>query len=601
MAIGIPYKQAKLSESWDAIIIGSGIGGLTASVLLALHAGRRVLVLERHYETGGFTHTFHRPGYQWDVGLHYVGQMGDRASQVRRAFDSITGGGVAWHPMPAVYDRFLIDGRRFEFSSGVEAFRDGLRQAFPSETAAIDRYLATVHAANRWSGLYFTEKALPAPLARVAGGLMRAPFLRWARLTTREVLENLTSNRELIGVLAAQWGDYGLPPAQSSFAMHAIIVEHYLGGAFYPVGGAASIAAAMVPLIESAGGSVVTSAEVASVVLEAGCAAGVRMSDGTVFRAPLVISDAGAANTFERLLPPDLPELDSLRADLRTLTSSTAHVSLYIGLDATDAALGLTGTNLWVYPSFDHDANVERFGRDPDAPLPGTYISFPSAKDPDFQRRYPGHSTIEAIAMVPWQPFARWEQTPWKRRGKEYESLKDSIAARLRAEVERQVPTVAPCIAHAELSTPATTRHFMNYRQGEIYGIAATPRRFLARRLGARTPVRGLYLTGQDAATLGIVGALFGGIVCASAALRKNLIGTVSRNSPVPGSAFSTKPATVSTPGSARGALPEDPASGKSGRHTADNPVQAALAGISPPAGRSESGARQPAIPQHRD
>ncbi len=529
MAIGTPLKRANVSEDWDSIVIGSGIGGLTAAVLLARHSGRRVLVLERHYEAGGFTHTFRRPGYQWDIGLHYVGQMGDRSSPVRRAFDHVTGGMVTWQAMPSVYDRFLIDGQRFEFTSGRDGFREGLRQAFPSESAAIDRYLSTVRAANRWSGLYFAEKALPTPLASLASGLMRAPYLRWARRTTREVLQDLTTNRELIGVLVAQWGDYGLPPAQSSFAMHAIIVEHYLEGAFYPVGGAASIAAAMVPLIEEAGGSVVTSAEVVGIVIERGRAAGVRMGDGRRFRAPIVISDAGAANTFERLLPPDLPQLDSLRTDLRALPPSTAHASLYIGLSQPDAALGLTGTNLWIYPSFDHDANVERFARDLNAPLPVVYISFPSAKDPDFQRRCPGHSTMEAITMLPWQPFAAWAQTRWKRRGDEYESLKNSIAARLRTEVELQIPAAAPYIAHAELSTPVTTRHFTNYEQGEIYGIAATPGRFRTRSLGARTPISGLYLTGQDAASLGVVGALFGGIVSASAALGKNLVSTVTQ------------------------------------------------------------------------
>ena len=315
MPNGTPYKRARLSESWDAILIGSGIGGLTAAVLLSRYAGKRVLVLERHYEAGGFTHTFHRPGYQWDIGLHYVGQVGDLRSPVRRAFDHVTAGKVAWQPMPAVYDRVFIDGRRFDFVSGAGAFREGIGQAFPSETAAIDRYLAAVHAANRWRDLYFAEKALPASLASFAGGLMRAPYLCWARRSTREVLSHLTQNRELIGVLTAQWGDYGLPPAQSSFAVHAMIVDHYLEGGAYPVGGAASIAAAMVPLIESAGGSVVTSAEVAAITIELGRATGVRMSDGRQFRAPLVVSDTGAANTLERLLPPDVPELESIRAD----------------------------------------------------------------------------------------------------------------------------------------------------------------------------------------------------------------------------------------------------------------------------------------------
>ena len=132
MANGVTYRQAKLAEAWDAVVIGSGIGGLTAAVLLGAHAGKRVLVLERHYEAGGFTHAFHRPGYRWDVGLHYIGQMQDESSQVRRAFDHVTGGGVKWQAMPEVYDRVTIAGQRFDFTAGLENFRDGLKQAFPA-------------------------------------------------------------------------------------------------------------------------------------------------------------------------------------------------------------------------------------------------------------------------------------------------------------------------------------------------------------------------------------------------------------------------------------------------------------------------------------
>jgi len=529
MAIGTAYKQAKLAEQWDAIVIGSGIGGLTAAVLLGVHGRKRVLVLERHYEAGGFTHTFRRPGYQWDVGLHYIGQMQDRSSDVRRAFDHVTAGKVDWNAMPEVYDRFFIAGQQFEFAAGLERFREGLKQSFPGEAGAIDRYIAAVQACNRASSLYYAEKAIPGPIASLAGGLMRAPYMRWARRTTREVLEDLTGNQELIGVLTAQWGDYGLPPAKSSFAIHATIVEHYWGGASYPAGGAGSIAAAMVPQIEEHGGSAITSAEVIGILLRGAKAVGVRMADGREFRAAQVISDAGAANTFERLLPPDLPALASLHGQLRRLEPSTAHISLYVGLAKSDAELGLNGTNLWLYPSFDHDANVARSARDIEAPFPGVYLSFPSAKDPEFQRQHPGRSTVEAITMLPYAAFAGWEQTRWKRRGEEYEALKQRLSARLLAELERQVPQVAGNIACAELSTPVTTRHFMNYGRGEIYGYAATPERYLLRELGARTPIPGLYLTGQDAASLGVVGALFGGVVSASVVLGKNLLWAVTK------------------------------------------------------------------------
>ena len=81
------YKQLTLDPSWDAIVIGSGIGGLTAAALLSKHGGKRVLVLERHYTAGGYTHGFHRPGYEWDVGVHYIGDVQDdivpRAGGVR--------------------------------------------------------------------------------------------------------------------------------------------------------------------------------------------------------------------------------------------------------------------------------------------------------------------------------------------------------------------------------------------------------------------------------------------------------------------------------------------------------------------------------------
>ena len=93
------------AESYDAVIIGSGIGGLAAGSLLAQLGGRRVCVLERHFTLGGFTHAFTRRGYHWDVGLHYVGQMG-KGEQSRRLMDLVTGGEVDWQRLPEEFDVF---------------------------------------------------------------------------------------------------------------------------------------------------------------------------------------------------------------------------------------------------------------------------------------------------------------------------------------------------------------------------------------------------------------------------------------------------------------------------------------------------------------
>ncbi|MBL8217087.1 MAG: NAD(P)/FAD-dependent oxidoreductase [Bryobacterales bacterium] len=522
-------KQApNLNPFWDAILIGSGIGALATAATLAKHASKRVLVLERHYTAGGYTHAFHRPGYEWDVGVHYIGQVQSASQSVRRAFDYLTNGQLQWAPMPDVYDRVILNGRTYDFPTGRDNFRAQLQRYFPKDTAAIDRYLKTVQASNHASGLYFAEKALPRPIAAVAGPLLRRPFLRWAGRATLDVLREFTSNEELIGVLTAQWGDYGLPPAQSSFGIHAMIAEHYFDGASYPIGGSSRICDTIAPVIEAAGGQILVSAEVSEILLEKGRAVGVRMAGGREFRAPIVISDAGARNTFDRLLPSPPPALAKLRSELHTIPPSMAHLSLYVGLKHTAAELGLTGTNLWIHPTPDHDANLRRFSADPNAPFPVLFVSFPSAKDPDFERRHPGRATLEIVTAAPYDWFARWEDSRWRRRPEDYNAFKQQLAARLQAELERHVPAVAGKIDYAELSTPLSTRHFMNYERGEAYGLSATPDRFQLRGLRPQTPIPGLYLTGQDVVSLGVTGALFGGVVTASAVLGGNLMSVVT-------------------------------------------------------------------------
>jgi all-trans-retinol 13,14-reductase len=214
-----------------------------------------------------------------------------------------------------------------------------------------------------------------------------------------------------------------------------------------------------------------------------------------------------------------------MRGIVDRVGSSFAHLSLYVGLDRTAKDLQLGTTNLWVFPGPDHDANVAAFEADPEAPFPTVYISFPSAKDPDFERRHPGHATIEALTMAPFDWFAPWTETRWHKRGPEYDALKRGLADRLLEHVYAQVPATRGHVIHAELSTPLSTRHFSNYEHGEIYGLRSSPARFLERGLGPRTAVRGLYLTGQDAVAIGITGALMSGVVSASLVLGRNLMG----------------------------------------------------------------------------
>jgi all-trans-retinol 13,14-reductase len=514
--LGTSLKQQPPRGKFDAIVIGSGIGGLCCAALLSRAGHRRVLVLERHYRLGGYTHTFERPGYEWDVGLHYVGEVGE-GGPMRHVFDRLSDGRLKWVPMPEVYDSIELGERRYPLVAGAERFLEHLGKAFPRSQTVLARYLALVRAVAGTGAWFLGPRGLPTVLAKAISWVAGRGYANFARRTTWEVLRELTDDEELLGVLTGQWGDVGLPPRRSSFVMHAGVVNHYLGGGFYPAGGSAALAQSIAPLIEENGGQLVVGAEVAEIIVRDGRAVGVRLTNNEVFFAPRIISDAGAAVTFGRLLPPQARPRALVRA-LEAVGPSSSYLGLYLGYDAPDAALGLTGTNLWLYPDAHHDQNVERFEADPEAPFPVVYCSFPSAKDPDFQRRHPGHATIDVITMARWDQFSAWQHTRWGKRGEGYDVLKEKLSARLLAAVEARLPQLRGRAAHVELSTPLSAAHFAGHPQGELYGLAHTPARY-ALPLRAHTPVAGLLLTGSDLVNCGVAGALAGGLLTAGAVL----------------------------------------------------------------------------------
>ena len=522
--VGCLYKTWEPDGDFDAIVIGSGMGGLATAALLAQRAGKRVLVLERHTVAGGFTHTFRRKGYEWDVGLHYIGDVHRQGTFLRTLFDQISGGDLVWESMGDVVDTVVVGDRRFEYLAGREPWRRRIHEDFPEDTAAIDRYIELADEVAHQTKSFFASKALPPPAAAMLGPFMRRGFLRLSDRTLGEVLDSLTGNPILKAVLAAQFGDHGMPPSQASFAIHALIFRHYLGGAAYPVGGSSRIAATVAPQIEAAGGQIVVGAEVNHVVLRNRRAVGVELTDGRTLQAPLVISDAGVPNTALKLLPEETPGRDLLIATLGRIGRSASHVCLYVGTRSTADELGLGRSNLWIFPDADQDAAVERYLSDPDAPIPLAYISFPSAKDPDFTRRFPGRATIEVVSLANYAWFAPWEEKPWQKRGNDYTAVKERLSNRLLEILVREVPQLDGAIDYHELSTPLSTRHFAAYEQGEIYGLEHSPARFRERALQPRTPLKGFFLTGQDVCTAGIAGALFGAVVATSAILGRNLV-----------------------------------------------------------------------------
>lgn len=120
--------------------------------------------------------------------------------------------------------------------------------------------------------------------------------------------------------------------------------------------------------------------------------------------------------------------------------------------------------------------------------------------------------------------FAKWSDTSWKKRGDDYDAIKEDISQRLLTELYKQLPQVEGKINCYELSTPLTTEHFVNYKNGEVYGLDHSPSRFRQPFLKPRTPIKNFYLTGQDIVTAGVGGALFSGVLSAMAITGKNVL-----------------------------------------------------------------------------
>jgi all-trans-retinol 13,14-reductase len=504
-------RNGETRGDFDAIVIGSGMGGLTTAALLARCAGRRVLVLERHWRAGGFTHTFSRPGgFHWDVGLHYVGADVVRPGMPRDVFRVATGGAVEWNRMPDPFERLVFPGFEVELRSGEERFVEDLSRAFPGEARAIRAFLRDARRATSWMAAAGVRALAPAPVARAVEWAL-SPVNRIAGARTKDVLDGRFRDPRLKAVLGARWADHGLPPGESAFLAHAVIVRHYLEGGYYPAGSAATIAEGATRVVEEAGGAVRVRAPVERILVRGGRAAGVRLASGEEISAPLVVSDAGARNTYLKLVPEDVPV--PFRERLRALPTGMSTATLYLGLSASPERLGVRGENFWIHDDLDQDAMWTRRHAVPDGDVSHVYVSFPSMKDP----RARAH-TAEVITAVDARDFSRWDGTRWKKRGAEYEGTKERIADAMLAVAARRLPGLRELVVHRELSTPLSTREFTDHPGGEIYGIPWTPERARMRWLGHRTPVPGLLLTGADALFPGIVGAMMSGAFAAAAA-----------------------------------------------------------------------------------
>ncbi|XP_038151769.1 all-trans-retinol 13,14-reductase-like [Cyprinodon tularosa] len=535
------FLASKVPDNLDAVIIGSGVGGLGLAVLLA-KVGKKVLVLEQHDRAGGCCHTFTEKGFEFDVGIHYIGDLLDH-KPFRCMLDQMTNGQLEWEKLENPFDHVILgppeNRRSYPIYSGSARFSEELKKRFPGEEKAIDEFLKLAKKTGRGVWVLALLKLCPLPLAKflIHTGLVKrlSFFFKMAPRSLTEVVNELTENKDLRAVFTYIFGTYGNIPKDASFAMHSLLVTHYLSGAWYPKGGSSEIAYHMIPIIEKAGGAVLVRAPVNRILFNnknEACGVSVLKGQEEVHvHAPMVISNAGIFNTYEKLLPKELRAMPDVQKQLSMVKHGEGGLSIFVGLNGTKEELGLKANNYWIFAENNFDELVEKYmneeREEASKKIPLLFVASPSAKDPSWEERSPGKSTLSLVSFAKYSWFEEWKDGKVTNRGGDYKELKQAFIDSALDVVMDVFPKITrDKIEYVDAGTPITNTHYIGAPKGEIYGMDHGIARFspeLNALIRPQTPVKNLYLTGQDVFLCGFAGALAGALTCGSVLLNRNL------------------------------------------------------------------------------
>lgn len=520
------------AERWDAVVIGSGLGGLACAAYLCA-AGRRTLVLESHSLAGGnsqvFRRTVHGRDYEFDVGLHYIGECGPDGLITRILNGLGLAERVVFRPLdPDGFSTLVFPNLTFRVPVGWDRYRARLLEALPDEAEPLGRVVdAMREIGEEGRRLQNREVGLGELLAT------RSDFAQWGLRPITDLFAAHRLSQQAQAVLLGEQGDYAVRPSKTPAVLAAGLTDHYMRGAFYPEGGGQVLAARLVEAIRAYGGEVRVRSAVQRIVVEDGRACGVVLAkSGERIDAPAVVSNADLKRTVLELAGAEhfsAATVDRVRGFRMSLPLFTA----YLDLDVDLGAQGVPNTNYWIWGSTDLEAIYEELesGRMPSVPL--AYLTAASLKDPTNRHLAPaGHTNVQIMTLVP-REYAVWhvEQGPHEaqsnryHRDPAYRRSKAELVERLIGAAEAVLPGLGAHVVWKESATPVTQERFTHSTGGTSYGIEFATDQMGPLRVGPVTDVAGLFLAGASTPSgHGIANVLRSGVVAAGAVLDTDLL-----------------------------------------------------------------------------
>ena len=449
------------------IIIGSGLGGLSTGVILAKN-GYEVTILEQASQVGGCLQCFTRDGVKFETGMHFIGSLDD--DQVLSHYfnyleikDKIQFNRLD----PQAYDVVSLQGERFAFPNGRDAFVEQFAQRFPSQRENLERYCDLVEQVASLS-----------------------PF--------RDLQHSVDENRFIDDKLLYQsLSEVIEQTIKTPFATHAFIFDFYNKSAFRIVGGSDAIVKALREVLEQYGGTILTRHKVSRILVEGKKAIGVMTENGEIFTADIVISDVNPKQLIDLVEPKIFTE--AYKSRIKNISDTISVFSLFLRFK--EGAMPYINSNFYSF----HTDSPWKMGGTIDDTWPQGYLYMHHCHEPNPKTAKGG----VVLAYMSIDTVKQWSETTIGRRGKEYEQFKHEMAERLIDAVEQDFPGFRESLANYYAATPLTYRDYTLTPEGSIYGLAKNVNN-IADRVSYKTKVSNLLLVGQNINSHGMLGVLVG-------------------------------------------------------------------------------------------